>query len=198
MTRRRNTNLIGLIPAAVCKLVWGGEKMVALLALAAGLQLPPQQLEIASKVAAGGRPECTSYQPDGAVGPCLPTFELGSGSRINGSSAGPLIVFTRAATEKLTRDEFALLAGHEIAHYYLGHGEGNPADELAADRLGAQIACQAGYVPAAGISLFRFFAAGQTHPHRAQRRAAVLSVRCNPQLASSLPNAPVALSNNRQ
>ena len=153
--------------------------MIALFALAAALQLPAPQMEIATRVAGKGKPVCTSYQVDGAMAPCLPSFELGSGGRVNGESAGPLIAFTRAATVKLTREEFALLAGHEIAHYYLGHGGNNPADELAADRLGAQIACEAGYDPAAGVSLLRFFRDGKTHPPRAVRRAAVLGVWCD-------------------
>ncbi len=153
--------------------------MIALFALAAALQLPPLQMEIATKVAGDGRPSCTSYQVDGTMAPCLPSFELGSGGQVSGESAGALITFTRAATVKLTRDEFALLAGHEIAHYYLGHGASNPADELAADRLGAQIACEAGYDPASGVSLFLFFRDDKTHPPRAERRAAVLGVQCD-------------------
>lgn len=56
--------------------------------------------------------------------------------------------FTRGATTRLTADEFALLAGHEIAHWYLGHtGEGDAATrreaELAAHCLGASPACPA-------------------------------------------------------
>ena len=42
------------------------------------------------------------------------------------------ITFTRGATERLTEDEFALLAGHEIAHWYLGHRGSSVAAELAA------------------------------------------------------------------
>jgi hypothetical protein len=153
--------------------------MIALIALAAGLQLPPQLLEIASKIAGEGKPGCTSYQVDGTIGPCMPAFEIESGDRPSGRGAGSRITFTQAATVKLTADEFALLAGHEVAHYYLGHRESNPPVELAADRLGAQIACQAGFDPAAGASLFRFFASGKTHPPRGERRAAVLGVVCN-------------------
>lgn len=164
--------------------------MIALLALGAGLQLPPLQLEIANRVSGAGKPECTSYQVDGTAGPCLPIFEIEPGGQVSGRRAGPLIAFTRAATVQLTRDEFALLAGHEIAHFYLGHIESNPANELAADRLGAQIACQAGYDPAVGVSLFRLFAAGKTHPRRAERRAAVLGVRCDLQLAVVPLGAP--------
>ena len=172
--------------------------MIGLLVLAAGLQLPPQQLEIASKIAGEGKPGCTAYHPDGTIGACLPTFEIEPTGQVNGESAGPRIAFTRAATVKLTRDEFALLAGHEIAHYYLGHRGSNPAVELAADQLGAQIACEAGYDPAAGATLFRFLGAGKTHPARADRRAAVLGVRCSPRMSLSPPTAPAAPPDSRQ
>ena len=75
--------------------------MITWLVLVAGLKLPPPQLEITLKVAGEGKPECTSYQPDGAIGPCLPAFELEAGGQVNGRSIGLRIAFTRAATEKL-------------------------------------------------------------------------------------------------
>ncbi len=153
--------------------------VIGLLALAAGLALPPQELEIADKVAGQGKPECTSYGTDGSVGPCLPWFRVGAGVHVNARSLGGKITFTQGATAQLTRDEFALLAGHEIAHFYLNHGASNPAVELAADRLGARLACAAGYDPVAGASLFQFLSAGSDHPHRAERRAAVLAVGCD-------------------
>lgn len=152
--------------------------VIALLTLALGLMLPPQHLEIANRVAGDGKPECLSHWQDGTIGPCLPAFAIKAGGHVNGWSIGTRITFTRAATVRLTQDEFALLAGHEIAHYYLGHDTSNPADELAADRLGAQLACQAGYDPVKAVSLFRFISAGKNHPRRAERRAAVLGVGC--------------------
>ena len=151
--------------------------MFALLAFAAAAGLSPQQLDIATRVAGPGKPACTSTLPDGASAPCLPLFQAGAGARVDGVRLGATITFTRGALHRLTPAEFALLAGHEIAHYYLGHQHSDPASELAADRLGARYACAAGYDPAAGLSLFRFLEAGTTHPPRAAREAAVRTVR---------------------
>ena len=149
-----------------------------LLVLAAGVSPPPQYLEIAASVAGAGLPACISYSPDGTTGPCLPSFAVKPGGKVGGLSTNGRIVFSHAATVRLTRDEFALLAGHEIAHYYLNHRRSTPQTELAADRLGAQLACQAGFDPAAGASLFRHLGTGATHPPPAQRRAAVMTVNC--------------------
>jgi Zn-dependent protease with chaperone function len=145
--------------------------------------LPPDHQAIALRVAGPGRPECRMYHADGGEGPCLPSFALSASGRINGHSRAGHITFTRGATTRLTADEFALLAGHEIAHWYLGHtGEGDAATrraaELAADRLGAQLACQAGYDVAKGAAVFRFMSKSRVHPERAVRRAVVLAARC--------------------
>jgi len=125
-------------------------------------------------------PHCTTYLEDGTERPCLPSFSVRKGGEINGWSEHGQIAFSRAALERLTPDEFALLAGHEIAHWYLGHKGSTPEGELAADRLGAQLACQAGYDPAKGVGLFRYLHKGADHPPRAVRVAAVLAVGCQP------------------
>jgi Peptidase family M48 len=140
--------------------------------------VPDPRMAIALRVAGQGLPNCTSYLEDGSERPCLPRFAVRSGSSINGWSEHGRIEFSRAALERLTPDEFALLAGHEIAHWYLGHKGSNVADELAADRLGAQLACQAGYDPAAGTGLFRYLHQGTDHPPRKLRVAAVLEMGC--------------------
>ncbi|MFM5916466.1 MAG: M48 family metalloprotease [Novosphingobium sp.] len=139
-------------------------------------------LAIARSVAGAGLPQCTSYLADGTAQPCLPSFSIRQSRQINGWSEHGRIAFSRAALERLTPDEFALLAGHEIAHWYLGHKGSNPADELAADRLGAKLACEAGYDPAKGAGLFRYLGQGTDHPPRKARVAAVLAVPC-PQAA---------------
>ncbi len=149
-----------------------------LLAMAGSLALPPQQLEIANRVAGAGRPDCSAYHPDGTIWPCLPSFALRPGGTINGWDSGAQIFFTSAAAERLTPDEFSLLAGHEIAHWYLGHNGSTLETEIAADRLGAQLACQAGFNPVAGTSLFRYLRSGASHPQAAQRRAVVIGAGC--------------------
>lgn len=145
--------------------------------------LPPDYQAIALRVAGPGLPQCRMYQADGSEGPCLPSFALSAGGRINGHSRAGHITFTRGATTRLTADEFALLAGHEIAHWYLGHtGDGDHATrreaELAADRLGAQLACQAGYDVAKGAAVLRFLSKSRVHAEREVRVRAVLAVGC--------------------
>lgn len=115
--------------------------------------LPPDYLAIALKVAGQGLPGCRSYHPDGTEGPCLPRFALKRSGGINGWSLDGTITFTRGATKRLTKDEFALLAGHEIAHWNLGHRGSSVEAELAADQLGAELACKAGYDVARGARL---------------------------------------------
>lgn len=152
--------------------------LLALLATASASSLPPERLTIANRIAAEGKPECVSHALDGTTGPCLPSFAIKPGKRVNAKATGARIEFTMAASLRLSRDEFALLAGHEVAHYFLAHNGSNSANELAADRLGAELACRAGFDPAAGATLFRHLKAGTTHPRPEARRAAVLAVRC--------------------
>ena len=131
-------------------------------------------------MAGQGAPACRVYHPDGREGPCLPTFSVTGSNAVNGRRLAGHITFTQGAVTRLTDDEFALLAGHEIAHWYLGHTSTDREAELAADRLGAELACQAGYDPARGITLFRFLNQSRVHPPRAEREAAVLAVPCPP------------------
>ena len=118
------------------------------------------------------------YHADGREGPCLPRFAVTPSGQINGRSRAGHITFTRGATTRLTADEFALLAGHEIAHWYLGHTKSSHEAELAADRLGAQLACQAGYDVAKGANVYRFLGKSRAHPDRVVRRATVLAAGC--------------------
>lgn len=140
--------------------------------------LPPTNQAIALSVAGAGLPDCRTYHADGHEGPCLPSFAVSPGGRINGHSRAGHITFTHGATTRLTADEFALLAGHEIAHWYLGHTKSNREAELAADRLGARLACQAGYDVAKGANVYRFLSKSRVHPDRVVRRAAVLAAGC--------------------
>jgi Zn-dependent protease with chaperone function len=152
--------------------------------VAAVFTLADERKAIASDIAAAGRPACTSYHPDGSETPCRPAIALVPGRSINAWRQGSQIRFTRAASERLNRDEFALLVSHEIAHYYLGHTENSRANELAADRLGAELACKAGYDPQAGASLLRYLKAGPHHPDAAERRKAILEAPCPGQAGS--------------
>lgn len=147
-------------------------------AIIGATMLPPDYLAIATRVAGPGLPQCRVYHANGSEGPCLPRFALSASGSINGHSRAGQITFTRGATTRLTPDEFALLAGHEIAHWYLGHGESSREAELAADRLGAQLACQAGYDVAKGAAVFRFIGSNRIYPERAVRVRTVLAAGC--------------------
>lgn len=114
-----------------------------LTAMLGAMLLPDDRQAIALKVAAQGLPECRMYHADGSEGPCLPIFTVTRGKAVNSRSLAGQIAFTHGATTRLSDDEFALLAGHEIAHWYLGHRGSSLEAELAADRLGALLACRA-------------------------------------------------------
>lgn len=141
-----------------------------------------QPLSIATQVAGNGAPNCVNYDLGGQEKSCLPTFYFSSNKSMNAKSIGSDIIFNMGAVNKLTREEFALLSGHEIAHYYLGHTKSSKRAELEADRLGAELACNAGFDPQQGISVFRFAYRSSSHPSVTERIEAVRSVRCTPSL----------------
>ena len=143
-----------------------------------GTALPADHLDIAIRVAGQGLPHCTTYHSDGTASPCLPQFALRNGNQVNGWNLRGQIAFTVGATRHLNRDEFALLAGHEIAHWYLGHTQSSHANELAADQLGAELACRAGFDPVAGSGLYGHLISDRRHPAQNVRREAVLQVAC--------------------
>lgn len=152
---------------------------LAAIALSAGLALSPQQADIAALVVGEGKPACIAYAPDDSPAPCRPVFAVTAGVHVNAWADGDHIRFSRAAVLRLTPAEFALLTAHEVAHYFLGHETSTVAFELAADRLGAELACRAGFRPEEGVSMLRFLAAGEDHPPRDLRRAVILAVRCD-------------------
>lgn len=125
-----------------------------------------------------GKPECVSYLPDGSVQPCLPVIEIAPGNDVQGHASGPIISISRGALRKLTDDELGLLVGHEISHWYLGHSGSNVSNELAADRMGARLACRAGFDLKRAAGLFRFLRSGSTHPRKHVRRALVEGIDC--------------------
>jgi hypothetical protein len=151
---------------------------ITIFALTASLYMPSDRMAVAVRIAGEGLPNCQSYRADGSTGPCLPTFGVRRGGSINASSLAGRIIFTNSAVVRLNENEFALLAGHEIAHYYLGHKVNSMENEISADKLGAELACKAGYDPISGASLFRHFRRGKVHPSSDVRRSIVLSTGC--------------------
>ena len=145
---------------------------------AASFGLAGEHLDIALRVAGDGLPDCRSYLADGRVQPCLPAFTVKRSNSVNGWSQGGRITFTQGAIQKLTREEFAILAGHEIAHWYLGHKGSSPQAELDADRLGLALACRAGFNIGAGLGLFRYIRTNSSHGRTNLRMKAVYSAQC--------------------
>lgn len=179
----------GIEPMTLIKIVTAASLALAIEAPGAAMPLPRQQHEIALRVARPGLSQCTSHHPDGTIATCLPRFSMRPGRTINGWSAGGMIAFSTAAVSLLDADAFALLAGHEIAHWYLGHAKGTPDAELAADRLGAALACQAGFDVARGLSLFRDLHRGRNHPRPAARIAAAWQGRCGINAPARAPDS---------
>lgn len=134
--------------------------------------------EITLRVAAAGLGLCRSTHADGSEGPCLPAITLHPASAVDGWSGGGRITFTRGAVTRLTADAFALLAGHELAHWYLGHRASTRESEATADRLGAELACRAGYDVSAGVGLFRHVRETAVHAAPKLRAKAVLAAGC--------------------
>lgn len=146
-----------------------------------------EYLAIAEKVAGPGRPDCTAHHPDGSVTACTPRFSIRHSGQVNAWSHGGQIQFSSAALQRLSNDQFALLAGHEIAHYYLGHSHSSIANELEADALGALLACRAGFHLGRADDLFRHARSSRSHPTRMQRRKVLMDLtshsECSPQPA---------------
>lgn len=148
------------------------------------IPLPRPQQEIVVRVAGSGKPNCTSYYPDGSTQRCFPIFGLRSSEAINGWSHEGQIQFSTAAIRKLNSFELALLAGHEIAHFYLDHRKSGVSDELEADRIGALLACHAGYDPRRALTLLDRIPSGRTHPSAEERKRvisdSVANLECSP------------------
>jgi Zn-dependent protease with chaperone function len=151
---------------------------IAAVAVAFSPTLSARHLDIALRVAGEGRPHCESFDREGKVGPCLPVFSFRRSGAINAFRLSEHITFTTGTTSRLNDDEFALLAGHEIAHLYLDHKGNSRKNEIAADRLGAELACKAGFDPANGSTVFRFARNNRYHPEASARQEEVLSIIC--------------------
>lgn len=167
-----------------------------LTAMLGAMLLPDDRQAIALKVAAQGLPECRMYHADGSEGPCLPIFTVTRGEAVNSRSLAGQIAFTHGAATRLSDDEFALLAGHEIAHYYLGHRGNSREQELQADALGAILACRAGYNPDQASSLYRYARRSRTHPEASLRRKIVMEIA--PRSNCTSAEAPSILALNSQ
>lgn len=135
-----------------------------------------EYLAIATRVAEIGNPGCAAYVVRETSGNCLPHYAIRRGRQINAWTYGGRIQFSSGSVRHLTSDQFALLAGHEIAHHYLGHTQSSTTNELEADMLGALLACRAGYRIAAGAELYRHARSGRLYPSPKLRRAVIMGI----------------------
>lgn len=168
----------------MAKAIWRGA--LALAALGAGIPAQaaePAELDyqaITHRVAGAGLNLCRSAGADGTAQPCLPAITLHPAQAVDGWGGGGRITYTHGAVTRLSADAFALLAGHELAHWYLGHRASTRENEDAADRLGAALACRAGFDLHAGVALFRHVHETAVYPAPKLRVQAVLGAGCEP------------------
>lgn len=94
--------------------------------------------------------------------------------------------------QRLSSDQFAFLAGHEIAHYYLGHSHSSIANEFEADALGALLACRAGFRLDRGDDMFSHVRGSRAHPAPLQRRKAMMGTAASFECSGKIePRKPV-------
>ena len=103
-----------------------------------------------------------------------PILLFNNDAEVNASSSGLRITVNKGMLEFVrNQDEMALVLGHELAHYRLGHSESTPANEYAADRFGASMENRAGYNSCLGaLVIYRFHTGtSSTHPNSYSRYA---------------------------
>lgn len=135
-----------------------------------------EYMAIATRVAGAGRLDCKAAAPRNAQGTCLPRYSVRRGKRINAWAYQGSIEFSSGAIGRLTSAQFAMLAGHEIAHFYLGHTHSSVTNELEADMLGALLTCRAGYRIEAAADLYQYARGGRSYPTPKVRRQVVMDL----------------------
>ena len=135
-----------------------------------------QYMAIATTVAGAGKPDCRARSLRNTRGSCFPRYSVRRGKQINAWAFDGNIEFSSGAIGRLTGPEFAMLAGHEIAHFYLGHTHSSVTTELEADMLGALLACRAGYRIDAAAGLYRYARAGRSYPSPKLRRKVIMDL----------------------
>lgn len=91
-----------------------------------------------------------------------------SSNDINASSGGFRIIVNNGMLKFLNDDnQMALVLGHELAHYKLGHSHSSISNEYAADHLGAIFMQRAGYNKCQGAIFFKRLPYGDSVDHPA-------------------------------
>lgn len=88
---------------------------------------------------------------------------------VNASSGGFRITLNQGMLSYVggNKDQMALVLGHEIGHYKLGHRMSTPKNEYASDKYGARLMHNAGYNVCRGATLFKRLGGGDTKTHPA-------------------------------
>lgn len=101
-----------------------------------------------------------------------PRLYIDSNSSVNASSGGMRITVYRGMMDFVNNNaEMAMVLGHELAHYSLGHPRSTIPNEYAADARGAQYIQRAGYSKCQGaMVLYRLHnGRSDTHPDSTSR-----------------------------
>ncbi len=101
-----------------------------------------------------------------------PHLVLSPDQSINANAAGFRITVNQGLLNAVRdKDEMAMVLGHELAHYELGHKQSTIPNEYAADHQGAIYMHKAGYSICIGAQLLRRFGSKDsvTHPAGTKR-----------------------------
>lgn len=95
-----------------------------------------------------------------------PSLIFSDSPEMNAHMSGSVMTINQGMLDRTTVSELALVIGHELGHYKLGHSSSTPSNELAADRAGWDYASNAGYNVCKGKDLFKKLGkkASKTHP----------------------------------
>lgn len=97
----------------------------------------------------------------------VPRLILKKDPSVNAEAFGYQISVNTGMLNNVRNDsEMAMVLGHELAHGRLGHASSTPANEYAADNLGAKYMKNAGYSVCTGAYLLKRFGSkgSSTHP----------------------------------
>ncbi len=132
-----------------------------------------------------------TLRKDSGQGDVLPPLTVDNSGEVNAFTTPEGITVFRGLLEKVDKDELALVLGHEISHFLLGHvflpyyanKDQVRVEEMQADKYGAFLMMRSGYDICKGRDLFKLFITlfgdnqDQDHPDFAFRYAQ-LNVNC--------------------
>jgi len=105
-----------------------------------------------------------------------PKLRYSPSTEINANAGWGSITINEGMLRFVRNDaELALVLGHEIGHYKLGHWSSTPRNEYSADAYGARVIGKAGYSVCTGARVLKRFNApdSDTHPASIKRYRAI-------------------------